>query len=74
MEPLRSSISELSFSDEGILYTRLFEGKEIDLDSATENFELSKMLTQGKRYAAFTDARATVSITKEAMAFGSGKS
>jgi hypothetical protein len=73
MSNIRSRIAELSFSDEGILHVRLLEGMEIDLENAMENFEISKQLTKGKRYAAFTDARATLTITKEAMAFGSGK-
>jgi len=59
-----SNIAEMSFS-EGILYTRLLEGKEIDLPNALDNFEKSKTLTKGRRFATLTDARATVTI-KEA--------
>jgi hypothetical protein len=72
MDMVVSNIAEMSFS-EGILYTRLLEGKEIDLPNALDNFEKSKTLTKGRRFATLTDARATVTITKEAMAFGSGK-
>ncbi|MFI5148728.1 MAG: hypothetical protein ACHQRM_03280 [Bacteroidia bacterium] len=73
MGTILSSIAETNFLPEGILCTRLLEGKDIDLDNSIDNFEKCKILTGGKRYAAFTDARATVTITKEAMAFGSGK-
>jgi hypothetical protein len=73
MSKLFSSIAEISYLAEGILVTRLIEGSEITLDNSVENFQKAMTLTGGKRYAAFTDARATVTISKEAMAFGSSE-
>jgi hypothetical protein len=66
----KPEIAELSMLEENILYTRLLEGAEINLESSRGLFAISKKLTQGKFYAALTDGIASVTITKEAMEFG----
>jgi hypothetical protein len=73
MDKITTEIAELFYVEEDIFCTRLKEGAEIDIFRAKENFVASQQITQGKRYAAFSDARGFMSITKEAMAFGSAK-
>jgi hypothetical protein len=70
MERVTTDIAELYYIEEDIFFTRLLQEKEIDLDKAKANFEASKLITKGRRYAAFTDGRGFMSITKEAMAYG----
>jgi hypothetical protein len=70
MERVTTDIAELYYIEEDIFCTRLLQEKEIDLEKAVTNFEASKLITRGRRYAAFTDARGFMSITKEGMAYG----
>jgi hypothetical protein len=73
MEKVITEIAELYFLEDGVFCTRLLQDREIDIDKAKANFEAAKKITGDSRYAAFTDGRGFMSITKEAMAFGGTK-
>ncbi len=73
MSVILTAVAELSYMSEGILVTRLLEDADITYENSVDNFKTAMTLTGGKRYAAFTDARASISISKEALEYGSSE-
>lgn len=73
MKKILLETAELCYSDEGILYIRLLENAEIDLTRSKEMQRASVEITKGDKFVALIDARAKVTVTKEAREWGSTK-
>jgi len=64
--------AEIKYSrSERILFVRLLEGAEIELEDSKEMFRATMELTGGDKFVALVDGRATVQLSKEAREWGS---
>lgn len=57
--------------EEGILFIRLMEDSEIDIDESKLMQQKSLAITEGKKFVALIDARAQIVVSKESREWGS---
>jgi hypothetical protein len=53
--------------EENILYCKMIEDLEVQVEDVEENFQMAMSLVKGNRFTALVDARLCGGITKEAM-------
>jgi hypothetical protein len=66
-EIIQTRSVDYSRLEEGLFVCKLREGAELDVAEVEENIRVTEIITEGKRYAILTDARAHVTITKEGL-------
>ncbi|MEO6883929.1 MAG: hypothetical protein ABI199_07880 [Bacteroidia bacterium] len=70
LRKIEISIGVVSLNDDGILIVKMNENAIVDVAQVKEQHEAALMLTEGKKYAVLIDARATISASPEARAYG----
>lgn len=75
MKKITTNVAEFAYSkSERVLRVKLLENAEIELEDAVQNMRTSEQLTQGDRFLVLVDARATVTVSKEAREFAARQS
>lgn len=63
--------ASISLMDRGIIFFKMKENAVIELKEAKEIYNITIALSQGKKYSSLVDARAVVSLSKEAREWSS---
>lgn len=69
MSKITTRTIEAHLDETGILCVKIFEGAEIDLEDAVDNFLTIKQLRAGQRRLKLVDARGCRKITKKAKEY-----
>lgn len=66
MKTIEHISATIRLRENGIVFFKLKEDAVVDLEEAKEIYNITMALTRGEKYSSLVDARATISLSKEA--------